>query len=287
MTMFLKRWIRKRKGAKLSIRTKLTLSLLSVAAILLISSCITFLQYRSMSNYVSTLIADNLRNVNLLERLGDDIHSYNAQVMSVLWDEARAEAPALDARRDRAYIDSLRVSSSRAATRSRADSLIVSFDAFARKSRQLPAVIASPLNTRDWYHAEMKPLYDKFREDNFELMSLIYEDLEANSATFDRGFYRSVIPGAVAIAVGLLLVLLLLLFASMYYITPLYKMLRNLDDYRLRGKKYTYTFDGDDELVRLNEGITEVTGENGQLRKRVSYLKESIGRLTAETGDQQ
>ena len=284
--MSLKRWIRKGKEKKLSIRTKLTLSLLSIALVLLISSCITFLQYRSMSNYVSTLIADNLRNVNLLERLGDDIHSYNAQVMSVLWDEARAEAPELETTRDRAYIDSLRVSSSRPATRARADSLRQSFDAFAKKSRRLPSVIASPLNTRDWYHAEMKPLYDKFREDNFRLMTLIYEDLEANSATFDRGFYRSVIPGAVAIAVGLLLVLMLLLFASMYYISPLYKMLRNLDEYRLRGKKYTCTFEGDDELARLNEGITEVTGENVQLRKRVSYLKESISRLTAETEDQ-
>ena len=281
--MILHSWIRKRKGARLSIRTKLTLSLLSIAAILLISSCITFLQYRSMSNYVSTLIADNLRNVNLLERLGDDIHAYNAQVMSVLWDEDRAEAPELEIVKDRAYIDSLRVSSSRPATRSGADSLRVSFDAFAKKSRQLPAIVASPLNTREWYHAEMKPLYDRFREHNFRLMTLIYEDLEANSATFDRGFYRSVIPGAVAISVGLLLVLMLLLFASMYYITPLYKMLRGLDDYRLRGKKYTYTFDGDDELVRLNEGITEVTGENVQLRKRVSYLKETIGKLTPET----
>lgn len=284
--MILQRWIRKRKGTRLSIRTKLTLSLLSIAAILLISSCITFLQYRSMSNYVSTLIADNLRNVNLLEHLGDDIHAYNAQVMSVLWDEDRAEAPELEIVKDRAYIDSLRVSSSRPATRSRADSLRVSFDAFARKSRQLPAIVASPLDTRDWYHAEMKPLYDRFREHNFQLMSLIYEDLEANSATFDRGFYRSVIPGAVAISVGLLLVLMLLLFASMYYITPLYKMLRGLDDYRLRGKKYTYTFDGDDELVRLNEGITEVAGENVQLRKRVSYLKETISKLTPETEEE-
>ena len=64
------------------------------------------------------------------------------------------------------------------------------------------------------------------------------------------------------------------------------KMLRNLDDYRMRGKKYAYTFDGDDELVRLNEGIIEITGENVQLRKRVSYLKETIGKLTPETEEE-
>ena len=39
---------------------------------------------------------------------------------------------------------------------------------------------------------------------------------------------------------------------------------------------------------RLKAFIDNVDAdENGQLRKRVSYLKESIGRLTAETGDQQ
>ena len=59
----------------------------------------------------------------------------------------------------------------------------------------------------------------------------------------------------------------------MYYITPLYKMLRNLDDYRLRGKKYTYTFDGDDELKKLNDGIAELSAENLQLRKRLKDMK--------------
>jgi hypothetical protein len=32
-----------------------------------------------------------------------------------------------------------------------------------------------------------------------------YNELKKNSATFERGFYRSIIPGAVAVAVGLLL----------------------------------------------------------------------------------
>lgn len=272
--MFVKKWIRKWRATHLSIRTKLTLSLLSIAAVLLISSSITLLQYRSMSNYVSTLIADNIRNINLLERLGDDIHSYNASVMSVLWDETRADVPKLDVKRDLSYCDSLRTLSHHPAIQERADSLHSSFSAFADKARLLPRVVQSTINTREWYHNEMKPLYDDFRADVFALTNLVYEDLEANSATFDRGFYRSVVPGAVALAVGLLLTLMLLLFMTIYYVNPLRKMLHGLDEYRHNGKKYTNTFEGDDELFRLNEGITEITAENQQLRKRISILKE-------------
>ena len=58
-----------------------------------------------------------------------------------------------------------------------------------------------------------------------------------------------------------------------YYVKPLYKMLDGMDAYRSYGKRYTYTFDGDDELVSLNDGISEVTNENITLRKRLKDIK--------------
>ena len=38
-------------------------------------------------------------------------------------------------------------------------------------------------------------------------------------------------------------------------------------------KKYSVTFDGDDELVELNESITELATENQQLRRRIKQLR--------------
>jgi hypothetical protein len=66
---------------------------------------------------------------------------------------------------------------------------------------------------------------------------------------------------------------MLLFFMLSYYVNPLYKMLDSLDGFRSFDKIYTYTFEGDDELVRLNEGITEVTSENLKLRRRLRDLK--------------
>ena len=267
---------RKWGSLHLSIGLKLTLGLLSIAAVLLLSSVISVLQYSSMSNYVSSLIAGNIRNIDYLEKLSDDIQSYTTQVMAVLWDDDLTEAPELNIAQDRAFCDSLRTHATTPEIQAQADSLARSFNAFAWRSLQLPEIVVSTESTLDWYNLELKPLYDDFRARVFEMNDLIYEDLKANSATFDRGYYRSVIPFAVAIAVGLLLVLLLLLFSLAYYIRPLRRMLRGLEDYNQQGKRYINTFDGDDELQRLNEGITDIVSENLLLKKRVSHLKQRL-----------
>ena len=106
----------------------------------------------------------------------------------------------------------------------------------------------------------------------------MYDDLQANSEDFDQGFYRSIIPVVVAVAVGILLVIMLMFFIISYYVNPLNKMLSGLDDYQASGRRYSYTFDGDDQLVELNEGITDLTEENRQYRRRIKLVKETQSR---------
>ena len=82
-----------------------------------------------------------------------------------------------------------------------------------------------------------------------------------------------------AVAVGLLMVLLLMFFLMVYYVNPIYRMLGGLNNYRSFGSKYSYTFDGDDQLSELNDGITELTGENIQLRKRIKAMRDSLEKM--------
>ena len=76
-----------------------------------------------------------------------------------------------------------------------------------------------------------------------------------------------------AVGVGLLLVLMLLFFVLAFYVNPLYRMLDGLNAYRSNDKKYTVRFEGDDQLVELNEGISELAGENQQLRRRIREIR--------------
>ena len=275
--MFLGKLVKRFKTIKLSIKSKLILSLLSIAAILLVSSTISVLEYRSMSNYVSELIADDISSINVANRLSDMTNLYNLQILEAIGEEGADKLPDFDEDYFTSHCDSLRMSSSTNKIYPMADSVMYSYAAFMLTSRELEHVEAfSFLDTRDWYFNRLQPRFNRLTSDIDKLTDGIYKDLEKNSATFERGFYRSIIPGAVAVAVGLLLVLLLMFFLMAYYVNPIYKMLSGLKNYRSFGSKYSYTFEGDDQLSELNDGVTEVVGENIQLRKRIKMMRDTL-----------
>ncbi|MBQ0077462.1 MAG: hypothetical protein KBS55_02355 [Bacteroidales bacterium] len=86
-------------------------------------------------------------------------------------------------------------------------------------------------------------------------------------------YYRTVTPVIIAFGVGMLLLALLLFFILTYYIRPIRRILDALESYNTYGKKYSVTFEGDDELTKLNTGISDLAEENRQLRSRIAALK--------------
>jgi hypothetical protein len=69
---------------------------------------------------------------------------------------------------------------------------------------------------------------------------------------------------------------MLFFFLNAYYVSPLYRMLSDLKNYRDTGKKYNTEFDGDDQLAELNAGISDITSENQQLRKRLNAMRQNL-----------
>ena len=137
------------------------------------------------------------------------------------------------------------------------DSVVYAYSAYMLTSMELSDVLLSDfIDTRTWYFERLQPQFKRLNAYIDNLDDAIYAELKKNSETFQRGFYRSIIPGAVAVGVGLLLILMLLFFLLVYYVNPLYRMLEGLNNYRSFNKKYTYSFEGDDQLLELNDGIT-------------------------------
>lgn len=263
--------------ARLSMKGKLTASLMAIAAVLLISSIISVMEYRRVSSYVSDLIAQNINNVNVSRRLAEATNRYNLDILTVIGDDSLNSLPDFDADAFMVRCDSLRSSLSVKGLQPLADSVEYSYAAYMLTARELPEVLKSDfIDSRSWYFDRLQPRYNRLQQDIDDLSSAIYKDLSANSLDFDRGFYRSIIPGIVAVGVGLLLILMLLFYLIVYYANPLYKMLRELNAYRSFNKKYSYEFDGDDQLAELNRGITEITDDNQTLRTRIADLRKRV-----------
>jgi len=274
-------------GIKLSMKMKLTLSLSVIAVMLLVSSIISIMEYSRMSHYVSDLIAENINSINVAERLANASNDYNTEILKVLGDTAETALSSFRQEALIAHCDSIRMSLNSVKMRPLADSVIYAYSAYMLTSLEFKDVMLSDfIDVKAWYFNRLQPRYNRLRADINILNTAIYNELNKNSATFERGFYRSIIPGAVAVGVGLLLILLLLFFILVYYVNPIYKMLSGLKDNLSFNRKYAYTFDGDDQLSELNEDISELTEENHMLRSRLQDLRESE-RKEGENGKKQ
>ena len=272
----LKNW---RNSFRLSLKTKMVLSLSAIAVVLIVSGIISIVEYRRMSNYVSDMIAEDINSINVAQKLSAVTDAYNLQILTVIGDDSVSSLPDFDQQGFVSYCDSLRSIFSVENVLPLTDSVLYSYQAYMLTSLELEQVIQSDfIDSRTWYFERLQPSFQRLNGDIDRLSQAMYADLQENSGDFDRGFYRSIIPGIVAVGVGVILVLLLMFFITSFYVKPLNKMLEGLDEYRSMGRRYNYSFDGDDELVELNEGITELTEENRQYRRRIKLLKETQSR---------
>ena len=268
-----KKW---RNSFRLSLKQKMVLSLSTIVVVLIVSGVISILEYRRMSNYVSDMIAEDINSINVAQKLATVTDDYNLQILAVIGDDSLNSLPDFDQQGFVFYCDSLRSSFSGENVLPLTDSVLYSYSAYMLTSLELEQVIQSDfIDSRTWYFERLQPSFKRLSGDIDRLTQAMYDDLQANSEDFDQGFHRSIIPVVVAVSVGIILVLLLMFFIISYYVNPLNRMLEGLDDYRSMGRRYGYTFDGDDQLVELNEGISELTEENRQYRRRIKLLKET------------
>ena len=269
------KFLRRRTEKMPSLSRKVFMSLGSIAAILLLSSVISILEYRRMSTYVSDLIASNIKSITLSQKLSDLTDEYNHKMLSVVVQNDISIMPEFDLQYLNAQADSLKHSFTSKTALPMVDSVAVSFNDFMVTSMKFDEVfLADNVDTGEWFFGTLQPCYNRFRQDIDVLNEMIHEELASNSADFDEGFYRSIIPGVVSVGAGLLLVVLLLYFTISGYVRPIYRISDCIDNYRKTGRKHGYTFDGDDQLANINEGVSEIIEENIELKKRVKALKE-------------
>lgn len=263
------------KARRLGMQMKLNLSLGLIAVVLLLSSIITLFEYRRMSSYMSERISKDVKCIQVARSLGDISNEYNLDILALIGDGTLSTMPDFDAAYFTGRCDSLRDALSTNSILPLADSVEYSYSAYMLTSLELEQVVESDfINTRSWYFDRLQVKYSRLRSDLDALMTMLYSDLERHTRDFDAGFYRSIIPSSVSVAVALLLVLLLMIFLGYYYIKPLLGMHKGLNSYRSYNRRYSFTFDGEDELKEMNEGIKELCDENQQLRKRVRDLRQ-------------
>ena len=253
----------------MAIKRKISLGFVVIGTILLVSSAISIYEFIRMRNTVSSLINDNIAAINTSRLLLEVSDEYNFSLLQRLGDEGGSiTIKHEDDTRFSDYLSKVRDNFTTRQEREYADSVLYAYTAYIIIMNDAPSVWHGDYNgRRNWYFNKLHPVYMKLRGYLQSLTLTSQEALAGNSKIMSESFYRSIMPGVVAVIVGIVLVFLFNYFINFYFVNPFLRMSEGVSDYISRRKSYNLVLDSDDELKDFNENLRELIETNKRLQK--------------------
>lgn len=261
----------------MGIKGKALLGCIVVGVVLFISSIISMFEFGSMNDYVTQVIADNIRSIDASRELLSTAEKHNLSLLyGISGDYSDIESES-DAGIVSTFSD-LRNTFTNKAEKVAADSVLYAYAAYMQVVREAPAVWESgAFARRDWYFNRLQPIYLKLR-DYIQTLNYVSQDaLIENSKSLQDNFYRSMMPPMVSFLLGLLLVMLFNYFLNYYIINPLLKVTKGIKGYRMFNKPYNVNLDNEgDELSDLNEAVNDMVDLNHSYKQQIQTLKSKL-----------
>lgn len=253
----------------MGLRKKISLGFVVIGAILFLSSIIAIFEFNRIRHSVTDLMKDNINSINTSRMLLELTDEYNFMLLSsVIMDSTLNSAEVVYDDRFEKYIGSIKSQFASEVEIATADSLSVAYKRYlAEISLASNIMRLSVTERKEWYNNKLMPVYKNLRDYKRQLGLLTQGALAKNTAGLQEGFYRSIMPGIIAVAAGILLVLLFNYFINLYFISPILLISRGIKSYKEFNKSYTVQFDNEDELQDLNGEIKTLIEEHKNLKK--------------------
>ncbi len=252
----------------MGIRKKISLGFVVIGFVLFFSSVIAVFEFNRMRNSVTVLMKSNINSINTSRMLMELTDEYNFILMSrVIVDSTFGSADVLYDDRFDSYIYNIKNNFSSQTEIETADSLALYYSRYLSVISKARNIMTEDTETRkEWYKNELEPVYNKLRKYKKELGVLTQSALSDNTKELQEGYYRSIMPGIIAVSAGIVLVLLFNYFINLYFISPILLISKGIKNYKEFRKSYNIHFDNDDEIQDINCEVRSIIEENKKLK---------------------
>ncbi len=121
----------------------------------------------------------------------------------------------------------------------------------------------SPDNTeiadRNWFMTSYLEAYYALDSAIKHYMTSPSTSISARTANLEQDVYRTITPSIITLMVALVVVLMLYFFIDTYYLRPVKRIGKGLDNYVATGAPYQVKIEDKSELSTLNNNIVELT----------------------------
>lgn len=247
----------------MELRDKIRLGFVVVGSVLLMASLVSILEMGRMRRSVNMVISNNVANINASTQLLEVTDQHLFGVLSQIGiprDSALSVISIYDDPRFATFMEATGTTFYDKQEKALSDTILYAYAAYMQVVNEAPDLWAQYDYTprRDWYAERLDPVYNKLRGYLQKLVSFEQAQLHKNTEDIQDGFYRSMMPGVIAVASGMILLFLLSYFIGMYLIDPIRKINAGLKSVLLYKQKYTVRIDSDDELQTLNDSVSQI-----------------------------
>ncbi|MDP3453243.1 MAG: hypothetical protein Q8R90_09835 [Bacteroidales bacterium] len=221
-----------------------------------------------MKNSVTQLMNANINSINTSRMLMELTDEYNFILLSrVIVDSVITSEKIMHDDRFDKYINSIKSNFTSEAEVIIADSLATTYSEYLSVIRETRNIMSQDYESRKrWYENDLKPVYNNLRLYKKRLGLLTQAALADNTKQLQEGYYRSIMPGIIAVSAGIILVLLFNYFINLYFISPILLISKGIKNYKNFRKSYNVQFDNDDEIQDMNSEVKSIIDENKKLK---------------------
>ena len=259
------------KKKRLGVRSKIYAASLIIVVMLVLSGAMAFFEFGRMSRYISDFISNSILSVDLTRNLLNTSERYHSDLFRQIGgDGLLAQPETIPADEFETGMERLYGVLASDIERQMADSVRYAYSAYMQVAQEIESVWLRPQDERtDWYFNRLQVVYTKLRGYLQRLSDTSQSTITDSYNSLQDSYYRSIMPGVIASAASIVLILLFVYFLNHYIVQPMLRMARGLSDYRRSGKSYNVTFDyGGDQIQAMNEDIKEIVDENKSTKKR-------------------
>jgi len=249
--MRLKKPRRKRFRPATGIRRKIGIGFVILACLLLFASLISYFELSRLNRTTSELLENSLRDLSysqrMLEAVGQQNDALALSVYSGRADSLNTDSLFLDGRLsfEEAFFEAqaMDIHTNRL---KRIEEAKIQYDM---------ALVAPIADSAVRYDHQYKLAFYDLVLTVKDLMISSQNTIDQNTEKIQNNAYRAIMPGIITLAIAIVIILVFYILIDLYYIRPVLKVKRGLDNYLTLKAPYKIQIEGRDEVRELNDHI--------------------------------
>ena len=244
----------------MGIRQKIRLGFFALGLLLFFSGLMSYFELNKLSNSTRNMLDASLKNMELSKEMLDAVQDQNTALLQIMVTGSAEYDSLLFA--GRAKFD--------AAIREAKISIrdLRGLDSIYAANVQYTGVINNFFDNRaktgrsdmNWFVGVYKTSYYDLTASIKNFMVSSQSVMDAKTAQLESNAYRAIMPGIIALAIAIIIIVMFSYFIDLYYVRPVLTITEGLHNYLNSKIPFKITMEGRDEVHKLKEYIEALIG---------------------------